>query len=769
MKFSRIATIITLSAIITAMPIFSVITPAAKTVDIDGDGSVGISDATEIQKVIAGINEPSGNFYEIADVDEDGYVDINDVTYIQKFIAGLIDEEPSTEPTSEPSTEPTSEPSTEPTSEPLTEPTSEPSTEPTSEPSTEPTSEPSTEPTTSVIYPSSLSLNKTDITLGKGEEFVLIAACDVENYICTFVSDDSSVAEVTDEGVISAVSEGTAMIVCSTENGLTATCSVTVKPMATSVSLNKSSLTLGVGEQFDLDSSIESGTAAYHRYFYSDNPDIASVEKAGGLVTAKASGTATISCVMNNGKSAKCEITIKPMATSVSLNKSSLTLGVGEQFDLDSSIESGTAAYHRYFYSDNPDIASVEKAGGLVTAKASGTATISCVMNNGKSAKCEITIKPMATSVSLNKSSLTLGVGEQFDLDSSIESGTAAYHRYFYSDNPNIASVEKAGGLVTAKAVGTAKISVQMNNGIKAVCVITVKNAPDKIYLNKTELAMYVGETFDLDSSLPKNTAAYNIKYTSNNPDVASVKAAGGIVTANNYGKAVITATAFNGKKVSCSVFVMPKSKKITNVPLVNQSKLPTGCETCSATMMLKFYGYSVSETAFADNYLVKRNLTASNGILYGPDPNSAFIGNPYYSNGFGVYAPAMAKFMNNYFADNKNKHKARLLEGKSLDMLCAEYISNGQPVMVWATINMRGSYKTSSWIVNYADENAKYPKGSTYTWIANEHCLVLTGYDSEYYYFNDPWTNERTKYSRSLVETRYAELGKQAIAVVKN
>ena len=589
MKFSRIATIITLSAIITAMPIFSVITPAAKTVDIDGDGSVGISDATEIQKVIAGINEPSGNFYGIADVDEDGYVDINDVTYIQKFIAGLIDEEPSTEPTSEPSTEPSSEPLT----------------EPTSEPSTEPTSEPSTEPTTSVIYPSSLSLNKTDITLGKGEEFVLIATCDVENYICTFVSDDSSVAEVTDEGVISAVSEGTAIIVCSTENGLTATCSVTVKPMA--------------------------------------------------------------------------------------------------------------------------------------------------------------------TSVSLNKSSLTLGVGEQFDLDSSIESGTAAYHRYFYSDNPNIASVEKAGGLVTAKAVGTAKISVQMNNGIKAVCVITVKNAPDKIYLNKTELAMYVGETFDLDSSLPKNTAAYNIKYTSNNPDVASVKAAGGIVTANNYGKAVITATAFNGKKVSCSVFVMPKSKKITNVPLVNQNKLPTGCETCSATMMLKFYGYSVSETAFADNYLVKRNLTASNGILYGPDPNSAFIGNPYYSNGFGVYAPAMAKFMNNYFADNKNKHKARLLEGKSLDMLCAEYISNGQPVMVWATINMRGSYKTSSWIVNYADENAKYPKGSTYTWTANEHCLVLTGYDSEYYYFNDPWTNERTKYSRSLVETRYAELGKQAIAVVKN
>lgn len=565
MKFLRIATIITLSSIIAVMPIFSAITSAAKAVDIDGDGSVGISDATEIQKVLAGINEPSDNFYDIADVDEDGLVDIDDVTYIQKFLAGLSDEDPSTEPTSDPSTE----------------------------------------PTTIVIYPSSLSLNKKDITLGKGEEFILIADCDVENCIFTFVSENSSVAEVTDEGIISAVSEGTANIVCSTANGLTATCLVTVKPMATSVSLNKSSLTLGVGEQFDLDSRIEDGTAAYHRYFYSDSPDIV--------------------------------------------------------------------------------------------------------------------------------------------------------------------SVKRAGGLVTAKSVGTTKIRVQMNNGIKAVCVITVKNAPDKIYLNKTELAMYVGETFDLDSSLPKNTAAYNIKYTSNNPDVASVKAAGGIVTANDYGKAVITATAFNGKKVSCSVFVMPKSKKINNVPLVNQNKLPTGCETCSATMLLKFYGYSISETKFADDYLVKRNLSVSNGNLYGPDPNSAFIGSPYYSNGFGVYAPAMAKFMNNYFADNKNKHKAGLLEGKSLEMLCAEYISNGQPVMVWATINMSGSYKTSSWIVNYADENAKYPKGSTYTWTANEHCLVLTGYDSEYYYFNDPWTNQRTKYSRSLVDTRYAELGRQAIAVVKN
>ena len=353
MKNSKFAKIIVLTAVISAISLFSLITAGAKVADIDGDSSISIGDVTQIQKVIAGLIAPSETFYEIADVNEDGNVNITDVTYIQKYIAGLLSDEPATEPSSEPVP-------------------------------------------TEIIYPSTLSLNKTSITLGTGEEFTLTVYCDIENYRCSFMSENPSVATVTDNGVISAVGTGTSEIICSTENGLTASCIVTVMPMATSITLNKSSLTLGTGEQFDLDSTINSGAAAYHRYFYSDNPDIASVEKEGGLVTAKSSGTAAISCVMNNGITAKCVITVKPMATSITLNKSSLTLKVGEKFDLDSSVNSGAAAYYRYFYSDDPYIASVEKGGGLVTAKSLGTTTISCVMNNGIAAKCKVTVSGSA-------------------------------------------------------------------------------------------------------------------------------------------------------------------------------------------------------------------------------------------------------------------------------------------------------------------------------------------------------------------------------------
>lgn len=238
------------------------------------------------------------------------------------------------------------------------------------------------------------------------------------------------------------------------------------------------------------------------------------------------------------------------------------------------------------------------------------------------------------------------------------------------------------------------------------------------------------------------------------------------LVKGISVGRTTVTCTLNNGKKAICDVYVVPKAKKISNVPLIGQSKLPTGCETCSATMLLKHYGYNISETTFADKYLVKKPFGYSNGSYTGPDPNCAFVGTPYSSNSYGAYAPIMVKCMNKYLSDKS--YKAVEISGKSLEYLSGKYVAQGQPIMIWATINMLPSFKTTSWRVNYTDENAKYKLGSYYTWIAREHCLVMTGYDNYYYYFNDPWTNARTRYSKSVVNSRYAELGKQAVVMVK-
>ena len=194
--------------------------------------------------------------------------------------------------------------------------------------------------------------------------------------------------------------------------------------------------------------------------------------------------------------------------------------------------------------------------------------------------------------------------------------------------------------------------------------------------------------------------------------------------------------------------------------------KIDCNCRKPKPGMLLNFYGYKISETTFADKYLVKKPFGYSNGSYTGPDPNCAFVGTPYSSNSYGAYAPIMVKCMNKYLS--YKSYKAVEISGKSLEYLSGKYVAQGQPIMVWATINMSPSFKTTTWRVNYTDENAKYKLGSYYTWTAGEHCLLLTGYDKNYYYFNDPWTNARTRYSKSLVNTRYNELGKQAVVMVK-
>ena len=617
--------------------------------------------------------------------------------------------------------------------------------------------------------PSSIVINKTKLVLGVGEKFnlnsYLPSGC--ASYNTAYSTNNALVADVVkDNGLVTAKAVGTAKITVKTYNGKTAVCVINVKKAPKSISLNKKQITLGIGERFDLNSSLPSGCGAYSIVYSTNNAKTADVKRAGGLVTAKAVGTAKITVKTYNGKTAVCVINVKKAPKSISLNKKQITLGIGERFDLNSSLPSGCGAYSIVYSTNNAKTADVKRAGGLVTAKAVGTAKITVKTYNGKTAVCVINVKKAPKSISLNKKQITLGIGERFDLNSSLPSGCGAYSIVYSTNNAKTADVKRAGGLVTAKAVGTAKITVKTYNGKTAVCTFTVKPQAKSVTLNSKEIVMYVGEAFDLNSRIPKNTAAYYRLYSTSNAKTATVTRGGGIVKALKVGTATISCTLSNGKKAICKVYIMSSSKKIANVPLIGQQKLPTGCETCSAVMLLNYYGYNISETSFADKYLIKRPLGYGKYGLEGPDPNCAFIGSPYTTNSFGAYAPVMAKSMNSYLA--KKSYKAVSVSGKSLEYLAGKYIAQGQPVMVWATIYMTASYKTTTWRVNYTDENARYKKGSSYTWLANEHCLLLTGYDSNFYYFNDPWTNSRIAYSKSIVNTRYNELGKQAVVMVK-
>ena len=208
-----------------------------------------------------------------------------------------------------------------------------------------------------------------------------------------------------------------------------------------------------------------------------------------------------------------------------------------------------------------------------------------------------------------------------------------------------------------------------------------------------------------------------------------------------------------------------PESHMIDGVEVIPQEEFKAGCETYACTMLLQTLGFDMDVEYFMLNYLdIHWVYYGEDGNRYGPDMHSAQAGDIY--TGWGVYSPAMAKYMNNYLSDVGSDKKAEPMEGVPLSELCEKYIANDIPVMVWATTYMMEPYEKDSWIVNYVDENAKYEIGDTFTWLQNEHCLVLIGYDKENYYFADSCAGEVAAYERELTEERYEQLGSQCIVV---
>ena len=77
--------------------------------------------------------------------------------------------------------------------------------------------------------------------------------------------------------------------------------------------------------------------------------------------------------------------------TSVSLNKTSLTLDVGKSYTLTKTVSPSNAVTSYTWSSSNTSVATVD-SNGKVTAKASGTATITVKTSNGKTANCKVTV-----------------------------------------------------------------------------------------------------------------------------------------------------------------------------------------------------------------------------------------------------------------------------------------------------------------------------------------------------------------------------------------
>ena len=257
----------------------------------------------------------------------------------------------------------------------------------------------------------------------------------------------------------------------------------------------------------------------------------------------------------------------------VSLNKSSLTLSIGAVETLRAIVQPDDASDKNVRWnSDRPDVASVSST-GLVTAKTAGTAVITAATNDGgKTATCTVTVsepKPQpvpVTGVSLNKSSLTLSIGAVETLRAIVQPDDASDKNVRWnSDRPDVASVSSTG-LVTARAAGTAVITVITDEGGKtAACTVTV--APAAVPTLPQSAAVRVGQSVNLTvGGLP---AGASVSWSGGNAVLRLSGSSGATVTATGVqlsGKSslvpVTAAVSYGGQtiRLTCQVTVNPGS-----------------------------------------------------------------------------------------------------------------------------------------------------------------------------------------------------------------
>lgn len=419
----------------------------------------------------------------------------------------------------------------------------------------------------------SVSINRTSLTLGVGEEYTLITKITPSsgaNY--SWSSSNSSVAEVNGHGTVRAKKTGTSTITVRTANGLSKSCKVTVKAAPSSIKVSASKLTLGVGEEFIISESTNSGSYAWRFNWSSSNTKVATVVKTSGnkaKIVAKGNGTADITVKTYNGKSATCRVTVKSAPTSVTLSNSSIILGKGENYIISQCSNSGSYARNFTWSSSNSKVATIEKTSGnkaKITAKSNGTATITFKTYNGKTATCKVNVRNAPSSVKTNPASVILGVGETYTVSESTNSGTYANadNLKWSSTNTSVATVTKGSGnkvQITAKRVGTAYVKITLYNGKTAQCKVTVRPAPTSVKLNITELMLKSGEKIVISEST--NSGSYansaNLKWESSDSNVATVTKGSGNkaqITAKRTGVAVIKITTYNGKTALCTVYV---------------------------------------------------------------------------------------------------------------------------------------------------------------------------------------------------------------------
>ncbi len=389
-------------------------------------------------------------------------------------------------------------------------------------------------------------------------------------------SSDESIAKISQDGTITALTRGKTTITATTENGTTASCDVTVTREIGSVILDKSSISLDKGESTKITATIPTDTDGDKTISWTTSDSSVATVSNDGTVTAVNRGEAIITATTANGKKAICAVNVsvklKSIAFEGNITEKTFNLGVDQSNEMqlnviydpeDADVDKSTLEWS----SSNTSVVTVND--GLVTAKGKGDATVTAKID-GKMITCNVHVRIPILSIEIkDKVNLTYGEEEKLAVTyttyNNMETTDDKTIKWETSDK-NIVQVS-TDGTITTKGPGKATITATSvaDQKLVATCEVEIAPVPLKsIIIEQQSIVIEKGDTKTLTVKFnPENTSdSKKISWESSNPDAVTIDSTG-VITAMKNGKATITAKTPNGQEATTEVTVVTLLKDI--------------------------------------------------------------------------------------------------------------------------------------------------------------------------------------------------------------
>ena len=169
-------------------------------------------------------------------------------------------------------------------------------------------------------------------------------------------------------------------------------------------------------------------------------------------------------------------VSISKPIKNIKLAESAITLSKGSSYKLTAVFDPVDFTDAVDWKSSNTNVVTVNKV-GMIKAVAGGSATISVVAGNLK-ATCTVTVLQPVTSISLNKTNLSLDAGSTYTLTATVNPSNANNKAVTWSSSDTSVATVTQEGVVTALKKGAAIITcaAQDGSGVTKTCTVTVPN-----------------------------------------------------------------------------------------------------------------------------------------------------------------------------------------------------------------------------------------------------------------------------------------------------